>query len=102
LPFYFQAVIGTTAIRSGVNYITLAVPQFLALLLSGALVTKYGHYMPVILVGQVICAVGTGLLTRVNMSTSTVEWAVAMVLTGIGLGMGINAPHIAIQAVMET
>jgi hypothetical protein len=36
------------------------------------------------------------------MSTSTIEWAVAMVLTGIGLGMGINAPHIAIQAVMET
>jgi len=36
------------------------------------------------------------------MNTSTVEWAAAMVLTGIGLGMGINAPHIAIQAVMET
>ena len=58
--------------------------------------------MPVILTGQVICAVGTGFLTRISTSTSTADWAAFMALTGIGLGMGINAPHIAIQAVMET
>jgi hypothetical protein len=58
--------------------------------------------MPVILVGQVICAIGTGLMTRISTTTSTAEWAVFLALTGIGLGMGINAPHIAIQAVMET
>ncbi|KAF1992817.1 MFS general substrate transporter [Amniculicola lignicola CBS 123094] len=102
LPFYFQAVLGTSAIRSGVNYIALAIPQFFGLLLSGGLVTKFGHYMPVIMTGQIICAVGTGLLTRVSITTSTTEWAAFMALTGLGLGMGINAPHIAIQAVMET
>ncbi|KAF2800649.1 MFS general substrate transporter [Melanomma pulvis-pyrius CBS 109.77] len=102
LPFYFQAVLGTSAIRSGVNYIALAVPQFFGLLLSGGLVTGYGYFMPVILVGQVICVVGTGLLTRISTTTSTAEWATFLALTGIVLGMGINAPHIAIQAVMET
>jgi MFS family permease len=95
-------VVGTTAIRSGVNYIALAVPQFFALLISGGLVTKYGHYMPVIMFGQVLCAVGTGFLTGLDMTTPTVEWAAFLALTGFGLGMGINAPHIAIQAVMET
>ncbi|KAF2688517.1 hypothetical protein K458DRAFT_465018 [Lentithecium fluviatile CBS 122367] len=58
--------------------------------------------MPVILVGQLICVVGTGLLTRLDMTTSTVEWTAFLVLTGTGLGMGINTPHTAIQAVMET
>jgi hypothetical protein len=124
LPFYFQAVLNTSAIRSGVNYTALAAPQFFGLLLSGIIVTRYGYYvswpvcwmspsttqlelkhhaqMPVILIGQIICVVGTGLLMRIDMTTATAEWAVFFALSGFGLGMGINAPHIAIQAVMET
>ncbi|KAF2451162.1 MFS general substrate transporter [Karstenula rhodostoma CBS 690.94] len=102
MPFYFQSVRGTSAIRSGVDYIALAVPQFFALLIAGGLVTRFGHYMPVILTGQIICAIGTGLLTRVDIATPTAHWATFLALTGFGLGMGINAPHIAIQAVMET
>ncbi|EHK98250.1 hypothetical protein M7I_6017 [Glarea lozoyensis 74030] len=30
------------------------------------------------------------------------KWATYLVLTGLGLGLGVNVPHIAIQAVMET
>ncbi|OCL09619.1 permease of the major facilitator superfamily [Glonium stellatum] len=102
LPFYFQAVLDTSAIRSGVNYMALAVPQFFALLLSGGLVSRFGYYMPAILFGQALCVVGTGFLTQINTTTSTAEWAGYMILVGFGLGMGINIPHIAIQAVMET
>lgn len=58
--------------------------------------------MPVIMIGQIRCTVGTGLLTRISITTTTAEWATFFALTGFGLGMGINAPHIAIQAVMET
>ena len=57
--------------------------------------------MPVILAGQVICSVGTGLLTTIGTTTPTAVWATFLVLVGIGLGIGINAPHIAIQGVME-
>lgn len=58
--------------------------------------------MPVILIAQVLCGIGSGLLTTINVDTSTAKWAVYMVLTGLGLGLGVNVPHIAIQAVMET
>jgi len=58
--------------------------------------------MPVIIIGQIICVVATGLLTRLDINTTVAEWASFMVLSGIGLGMGITIPHTAIQAVMET
>ena len=120
LPFYFQAVLGQSAIKSGVNFIALAFPELIGIMISGALTTRFGHYVrardttansfvaniwlsqiPFILTGQAICAIGTGLLTTLGLNTSTALWAVFLVLVGFGLGMGINAPHIAIQAVFE-
>lgn len=58
--------------------------------------------MPVVLFAQVLCVIGSGLLTTLQTDTSTAKWATYMVLTGLGLGLGVNVPHIAIQAVMET
>jgi len=58
--------------------------------------------MPVILFAQLLCGIGSGLLITLNTDTSTAKWATYMALTGLGLGLGVNVPHIAIQAVMET
>lgn len=58
--------------------------------------------MPVILFAQILCGVGAGLLTTLRTSTSTATWATFMALTGLGIGLGVNVPHIAIQAVMKT
>lgn len=58
--------------------------------------------MPVILVAQVLCGIGSGLLTTLRSETRTVLWITYMVLTGLGLGLGVNVPHIAVQAVMPT
>lgn len=102
MPFYFQAGLGHSPLRSGVDYISLAVPQMIGLLAGGGITTATGHYMPVILFAQVLCGIGSGLLTTLRTSTSTVKWAVYMVLTGLGLGLGVNVPHIAVQAVMKT
>ena len=53
------------------------------------------------LIGQIVGAVGTGLLTTIGLDTTTIAWAAFMVLAGWGTGMGENTPYIAIQAVME-
>lgn len=58
--------------------------------------------MTVILAAQVLCGVGSGLLTTLSSETPTTKWVVYLVLTGLGLGLGVNVPHIAIQAVMPT
>lgn len=58
--------------------------------------------MPVILFAQLLCSIGSGCLTTLRTDTSTALWATYMALTGLGLGLGVNVPHIAVQAVMET
>ncbi|KAL8753064.1 MAG: hypothetical protein Q9199_005309 [Rusavskia elegans] len=45
LPFYFQAAQGVSASTSGVRFIALALPEVVAIVITGALVTKTGHYV---------------------------------------------------------
>jgi hypothetical protein len=53
------------------------------------------------LVGEAICIVGTALLTRLEATTPTVQWAAYMVVTGIGLGMAMQLPYTAVQVTLE-
>ena len=45
MPFYFQAGLGHSPLKSGVDYISLAVPQMIGLLAGGAITTATGHYI---------------------------------------------------------
>ncbi|KAL8796088.1 MAG: hypothetical protein Q9182_007422 [Xanthomendoza sp. 2 TL-2023] len=78
------------------------------LLAGGGITTATGHYltaasqMPVILIAQIICGIGSGLLTSLRFDTRTALWGTYLALTGLGLGLGVNVPHIAIQAVTPT
>ena len=53
------------------------------------------------ILGEVICVVGTGLLTRIGLATSTVEWATFLVISGLGLGIGMQLPYTALQVVLR-
>lgn len=57
--------------------------------------------VPYMIAGQSICAIGTGLLIRLRISTSTAEWATYLVISGIGLGMGMQLPFTAVQVVLQ-
>lgn len=45
LPFWFQAVQGVDPIVSGVRFIPLILAQMVALIVTGALVTRWGYYV---------------------------------------------------------
>ena len=53
------------------------------------------------IIGVVVAIVGTSLLSRIGLQTSTVQWATYSVITGIGLGIGIQLPYTAAQAVLR-
>lgn len=101
LPIFFQSVQGATTTDSGVRYIALVVPQILALVLTGAIVTKWGYYVPYMIAGAVVASVGSGLLTTIDLNTPTVKWAAYLVVMGIGVGMASQLPYTALQVVLE-
>lgn len=44
-------------------------------------------------------SIGTGLLSTIGLGTDTVRWAAYMVLTGVGIGIGVQLPYTAAQAI---
>ncbi|KAK7917810.1 hypothetical protein PG985_011418 [Apiospora marii] len=101
LPILFQSAQGVSTTESGLRYIALVGPQIVALVIVGGMVSKWGYYVPYMIGGSIICSVGAGLLTTVNLSTPTVQWAAYLVITGLGLGMAGQLPYTAVQAVLD-
>ncbi|KAI1171188.1 MFS multidrug transporter-like protein [Nemania sp. FL0916] len=101
LPIFFQSVQGVSTTQSGVQYLALVLPQIVALVVAGGLVSQLGVYVPFLVVGLGIGSIGAGLLTTIDVTTSTAKWAAFMVITGIGTGMAQNLPISAVQAVLD-
>ncbi|ORY10364.1 major facilitator superfamily domain-containing protein, partial [Clohesyomyces aquaticus] len=101
LPIYFQSIQGVSATSSGVRFIALVLPQIVGLVITGAIVSIWGYYVPYIIVGVVITSIGAGLLSTLDAYTSTVKWATFMVINGLGIGMAQQLPYTALQAVLD-
>ncbi|RMZ79786.1 hypothetical protein DV738_g3197, partial [Chaetothyriales sp. CBS 135597] len=101
LPFYFQAVKGTTAEASGIRVIPYLVSLTIASIVVGALVTTLGYYVPFTWVGSAIFTVGCGLLYTLKVNSSAGVWIGYEIVAGIGAGMSIQIPFIAVQVVLN-
>jgi hypothetical protein len=64
LPFYFQAVKGTTAEGSGIRTIPYLASIILSSIAVGAGITTIGIYKPFMIVGSAIFTVGAGMIYR--------------------------------------
>jgi hypothetical protein len=53
------------------------------------------------IIGVIVAAIGTGLLTQIGVGTPTVQWAAFLVLAGLGTGAGIQLPYTALQVVLR-
>ncbi|KAH8892800.1 MFS general substrate transporter [Thozetella sp. PMI_491] len=101
LPIFFQSAQGVSTVQSGVQFIALVASQVVALVITGAIVSVWGYYVPYMIAGVAIASVGAGLLTTIGLSTSTVVWAAYLVVIGIGMGMALQLPYTALQAVLD-
>lgn len=51
--------------------------------------------------GSILTAVGTGLLTTIGPGSTTIQWAGFLVVSGLGLGLGMQQPYTAVQVVLQ-
>ena len=60
--------------------------------------TKFGLYTPVVVVGSTIGLLGCILIGRLDRRSSAAEWVIYQVVAGFGLGLAIQTPLLAAQA----
>ena len=101
LPFYFQAVKGTTAEGSGIRTIPYLVSNTLFSIIVGASITFLGWYVPFTWFGSVLFTVGSGLLYTLKPDSSAGQWIGYQILTGGGSGTCVQIPFIAVQVVLD-
>jgi MFS family permease len=100
LPIWFQGVLGTSALQSGVNMIPYFLANAISSVVAGAFVSRIGYYVPPCLAGNAIATVGCGLLTMLSPSTSTAQWVGFEIIVALGFGLSIQQGFTAVQTVL--
>ena len=101
LPLWFQGVKGTSAVQSGIDNIPMVLSLVVASILSGATISRTGHYVPWMFVAAIFMATGSGLITTFKVGTGHPAWIGYQVLFGLGLGLGMQQPALAAQTVLQ-
>lgn len=86
LPIWFQGVKGASPFASGVMILPTIISQIIAAVICGALVQRTGYYLPEVLAGNAMVAVGAGLMIRMSPDTTEAYWIGYQILIGAGRG----------------
>ncbi|SPO01912.1 related to putative multidrug transporter Mfs1.1 (major facilitator family protein) [Cephalotrichum gorgonifer] len=90
LPVYFQAVLGSSPARAGVQLlpsITIAIPFAIVAVV---LLTKFGKYKPLHFFGFALNTIGLGLASLLDEKSSAAEWVMYQVIAAGGSGFVLN------------
>lgn len=98
LPIYFQGLLGTSPLISGVNQLPLNLFLVPAGIVAGGTISKTGKYKPQQFVGFGLVSLGVGLFTILGPHTHTAAWTFFEIFTAIGLGVILTAILPAIQS----
>lgn len=100
LPIWFQAILGYSAIQSGVAMIPYFVANALFSVFSGIFVSVVGYFTPPAILGSAIGTVGCGIITLFSPNMSTAMWIGFEILASAGFGMSIQQGFTAVQTVL--
>jgi MFS family permease len=78
----------------------MVIPIVIASILTGQLVSRIGYYTPFMLFGIFLTAIGAGMLTTLEVDTTTGQWIGYQIIYGFGLGCSNQAPNMAAQTVL--
>ncbi|REF35284.1 MDR family MFS transporter [Thermasporomyces composti] len=101
LPQYLQVVRGKSPTESGLLTLPLVFGMLVVGLLCGRAITRWGRWKIFPLVGLVLVAIGSALLSTLDSETNLVALCVYMLLFGSGLGFTQQVLVLAVQNTCE-
>lgn len=102
LPLFAQGVLGISAANSGLLLSPMMIALILGSVVSGQLVSRFGKYKWIAIVGMAVSIGGGLLLLRLNVNSSANDLWTAMVVLGVGMGFGMSLYTIIVQNAMPT
>ncbi|KAI1121165.1 major facilitator superfamily domain-containing protein [Nemania abortiva] len=99
-PIYFQAAKGVSPALSGVYLLPSILSQLLFVMVSGALITRIGYYLPFATLAGIGATIGSGLISTWSYDTPTGEWVGYQILYGLR-GCGIQIVSNSIPTAIE-
>jgi MFS family permease len=100
LPIQFQSVNDNSASQSGVRLIPLVLGVSVFTMISNGLLTVWRHYKPWLLLGALLATAGNSRIYTLDASTPTRQWIGYELITATGIGLALQIPMIANQALV--
>ena len=97
IPLFLQGVTGVSATNSGTLLAPLMGGWIVASIISGQLLSRWGRYRILALIGMALAMVGVFLLSRMDASTDELTVFRNMVILGLGMGTGLALFTIVVQ-----
>jgi EmrB/QacA subfamily drug resistance transporter len=101
LPLFMINVVGVSATGAGLTLVPLSLGVVTGSVVAGQLVSRFGRYRLLILVGSTIFLVGVFMLSRLTPDVTQGYVTLVMVITGIGIGPSMPLYTLAIQNAVD-
>jgi EmrB/QacA subfamily drug resistance transporter len=97
VPLFVQGVLGESASDSGAVLTPLMLGIITTSMVAGQLVSRTGHYRPVLLAGPPLLATGFFLLAGLGVHSSQLDVTRDVVIVGLGVGLMMQTLTVAVQ-----
>lgn len=98
IPLYFQAVLGTSPLISGVYLLPFILSLTIMAAFTGFFIQKTGNYIITVYVGLTLLTLGIGLLIDLDVETDWVKIILFQIVAGMGVGLNFEGPLLSMQA----
>lgn len=97
-PFFFESIRGYSVITASTYMLSLVLPQVTASIISGQVISRWKHYLPIVWFGYTSWTLGTCLLILWNTSSNKGSTVIPLVFVGMGVGCTFQPTLVAAQA----
>ncbi|KAJ3168162.1 hypothetical protein HDU88_001600 [Geranomyces variabilis] len=101
MPIYLQLIREESATKSGISLLPFLVPASMACILANLISVRWGLVRPTMLTVFAVAAVGQGLLSTLGVDSSESAQLLFLLISGLGVGLGIDITVLAAQAGMS-